>query len=88
MEIKKLVREGEQLPKYYGVAYYEDYARVAVCYPLFINIVVYYWHEFIYKVSSFGKPDKAFLEYQRGRSDGYLERIMHEERARGSRLND
>lgn len=77
--MKILVGEGIIIPKYYGVGYYEDFGRVAVCYPIPLNVLMYYWHVFMCKIKGFGKPDKNVIEYHRGWRDGYNERIKQEE---------
>jgi len=38
--MKKIITEGEMLPKYYGLAYPELWSRTYVCYPFPINHLV------------------------------------------------
>lgn len=46
MEIKKEIREGEMIPKYYGVAYRNMDRLTAICYPIPLNIVLALWNRF------------------------------------------
>lgn len=45
MIVKKVINEGEAIPKYYGIAY-RDYLRYqAVCYPIVLNLIIRYLRE-------------------------------------------
>lgn len=37
--IVKRINEGQMLPAFYGIAWYEDYRREAVCLPIPLNLV-------------------------------------------------
>ena len=67
--MKKVIREGEMIPKYYGVAYLEIDRLVAVAYPIPLNIVV----GFIRKIWEWLRVPKGLYEkqgYQKGYSEG------------------
>ena len=38
--MKKIIKQGERIPKGYGIAYYEMWADRTVCYPIPINIII------------------------------------------------
>ena len=45
-QLKKELREGEMLPKYYGIAYRRIDELTAICYPIPLNVVVGYLNKF------------------------------------------
>lgn len=47
IRIVKEILEGGIIPKGYGVAYWETMRRVAVCYPIPLNVIVALWKKFI-----------------------------------------
>jgi hypothetical protein len=42
------ISPGEMIPRFYGIAYHRWDLNVAVCYPLFINLIVMLWREFVH----------------------------------------
>lgn len=50
--MKKIISPGVEIPPFYGIAYY-DYARnEKVCYPIFINLIVLLWRDFVYWIKN------------------------------------
>lgn len=44
MLIRRVIQEGEMLPEwYYGIAYFDHVSRVAIFYPVPINLLVGWW---------------------------------------------
>lgn len=46
--MKREISPGEMIPRFYGIAYYDYPRNRAICYPLFINLIVMLWREFVY----------------------------------------
>jgi len=67
MTLKKLIREGEMIPKYYGIAYRNWDSLTAVCYPIPLNLIVGIWDRSILWLKHGHKL------YENGYSKGYSE---------------
>ena len=55
--MKKLVRPGEVIPPFYGIAYIQWETDEAVAYPLFLNLLVILWRDCLH-----------WLKHPKGRS--------------------
>jgi len=77
MKFKLAIREGEDVPRGYGKAYYrcpDDGILYAIFYPMPLNIIAAWWHRFVYKVQFEARLSKYSMalisEYERGHRDG------------------
>jgi hypothetical protein len=63
--------EGEEMPRFYGLAYY-DSSR-AVCYPIPLNLIINYGRKLWYRIKapSLSEMERKLREaYLEGRSEG------------------
>lgn len=75
ISLSKYVQEGCELPKFYGIAYWEYWRNYAVAYPVPINLVVRFgrwaWHELIkFRPTELDKMLRK--AYDTGSSEGRL----------------
>ncbi len=54
LKLRKELREGEMIPKYYGIAYGELDRLIAVAYPIPLNIIVALWQK-VYLLFRWGR---------------------------------
>ena len=91
--MKKLIRDNELIPKWYGIAYRDCSKGHAVCYPLPLNLVVrFLWGALLHLKNP--KPSRLdaalsrqptvylILGFQRGRFWGVQSAWLDEEKAR------
>jgi len=46
--LKKIIKPGEVVPPFYGIAYQEYYLNIAVCYPLGVNLIVLLYRDWVF----------------------------------------
>jgi hypothetical protein len=84
--LTKRIKQGEVIPRWYGIAYWEDLGNVAVCAPIPFNALVCIGRNIVRFFILFGKYDIAMKEYIQGYNagwgDGYVAgaktRIKHD----------
>lgn len=73
-QIKKIVQEGEIIPKFYGMAYWDYMRRIGICYPLGINWIVWLCREIYFRVMvvPLGKQGEMYRQgFKDGEQSGY-----------------
>lgn len=70
MQLKILVKEGELVPTWYGIAYMDHPMRLAVCYPLGLHWIVGVFRELHYR---FKKSFYGQIDISRARGSAYKE---------------
>lgn len=75
ISLRQYVQEGCELPKFYGIAYWEYWRNYAVAYPVPVNLVVCFgrwaWHELI-KLRPTELDKMLRKAYDTGLSEGRL----------------
>jgi len=69
--LKKIVYEGQQTPKCYGLAYFKHDAGYAVCYPIPINILIRVWLKLKYGLFKIGIEDIYEQAFNQGWQQGW-----------------
>lgn len=46
-KLRRILRDGEDYPKGYGLAYMDYMRRAGIAYPLGLNWIVWAWHHFV-----------------------------------------
>jgi len=71
--MRKELRRMDSIPKWYGVAYLNDYCMTAICYPIPLNLIVRLWKDIIWslKIGCFkSQREEALIKaHNSGRED-------------------
>ena len=67
------VNDGVMSPRFYGLAYYDSCCRLAVCYPIPLNVLVRMWRNIVWAFKRGLVKDKISVDYNIGYSKGFHE---------------
>ena len=73
-----LAAQGEMLPKWYGVAFYDYMQRTAICYPIPLNLIVRFIDNIWWRIKQPHISDREadlMAAYSKGRMDGRNETL-------------
>jgi hypothetical protein len=73
MTIKKIIKEGEEVPSGYGAAIYDYFRFQTVCYPVPLNLIVRFLDGVWYRIKQPYIRDREaelMAAYSKGRQDG------------------
>jgi hypothetical protein len=83
MTLKQIVKEGEELPRFYGIAYFDYMRRQGVAYPVPLNLVVNTARNWWFALTKW-RPSRFELElsmltgmkYREGYNAGYADALL------------
>ena len=88
----KRINEGEQMPKWYGVAYRDFAMYQAVCYPIPLNIIVATWNKVLWWLTQpstlYNNDVTDSRSLHKTYSDGYLSGLRAGQAEKQSAVND
>lgn len=88
MIVKKVINEGEAIPKYYGIAY-RDYLRYqAVCYPIVLNLIIRYLRELYFIIAIPADLSRSEHIVQEAYRQGYEDGLKAAKRQRDDDIMD
>ncbi len=82
----RYVQEGEKLPWWLGLAYWEWSRPVAVCYPIPLNLLIRWSRNVYFWVKASHRPDWLANRLQEAHDAGFHKGIMHELRTQAEWL--